>query len=254
MIRLRRWAIALWAPVALLAAAACAPSQADAPSKNALVLGIDVSGSFGRFYDDAIDFAALYLYGHLHGLGDLPQPTALFVGSVGGDDPGEVKAFHPIHDFEGKDVTQIASDLREWFPRRDQLTDFNAFFDRVGTLIRRQNLVLAPLNVVLLSDGIPDDAEPSSADSVGAVGRLDVSSLEFLSRSVTVRLLYPSPTIAVQWEKEMPRNRVRLWTLDAEVAEGWRAQLEPGVPPEAQERLWRWITDNVNFRVRSRIL
>jgi hypothetical protein len=122
------------------------------------------------------------------------------------------------------------------------------------TLIRRQNLVLAPLNVVLLSDGIPDDALPASADSVGAVGRLDVSSLEYLSRSVTVRLLYPSPTVAVAWEREMPRNRVRLWTLDAQVTAGWRAQMEPGAPPEAQERLWRWIADNVNFRVRSRIL
>lgn len=238
----------------LAALTACAPSQSEAPSKNVLVVGIDVSGSFGRHYNDAIDFAALYLYGHLNGLGGLPQPTALFVGSVGGDDPGEVKAFHPIHDFEGKDVGQIASDLREWFPRRDQLTDFNAFFGRVGTLIRRQNLVLAPLNIVLLSDGIPDDAIPAPEDSVGAVGRLDVSALEYLSRSVTVRLLYPSPTVAVQWEKEMPRNRVRLWTLDAEVAEGWRAQLQPGAPPEEQERLWRWIADNVNFRVRSRIL
>jgi hypothetical protein len=238
----------------LAALAACAPSQSEAPSKNVLVLGIDVSGSFGRHYDDAIDFAALYLYGHVNGLGNLPQPTALFVGSVGGDDPGEVKAFHPIHDFEGKDVGQIAADLRDWFPRRDQFTDFNAFFARVGTLVRRQNLVLAPLNVLLLSDGIPDDAAPASADSVGAVGRLDVSALEYLSRSVTVRLLYPSPTIAVQWEKEMPRNRVRLWTLDAEVTEGWRAQVEPDAPPEQQARLWRWIADNVNFRVRSRIL
>jgi hypothetical protein len=126
MIRIRRRLIVWCVPFALLAASACAPSQSDAPSKNVLVLGIDVSGSFGRHYDDAIDFAALYLYGHLHGLGGLAQPTALFVGSVGGVDPGDVKAFHPIHDFEGKDVAQIAGDLREWFPRRDRLTDFNA--------------------------------------------------------------------------------------------------------------------------------
>jgi hypothetical protein len=251
MTRVRRWLA--WGGAAA-ALAACAPSQTEAPSKNVLVVGIDVSGSFGRHYDDAIEFAALYLYGHLNGLGNLPKPSALFVGSVGGVDPGDVKAFHPIHDFEGKNADQIAQDLREWFPRRDRLTDFNAFFDRVGTLIRRQNLVLAPLNIVLLSDGVPDDALPASADSVSAVGRLDVSPLEFLSRSVTVRLLYPSPTIAVAWEREMPRNRVRLWTLDAEIAEGWRAQVEPGAAPEAQERLWRWIADNVNFRVRSRIL
>lgn len=249
----RRWCTIRLA-VLLAGAAGCAPSQSEAPPKNVLVVGIDVSGSFARHYDDAIEFAAHYLYGHLNGLGGLRKPTALFVGSVGGVDSGEVKAFHPIHDLEGKDRDQIAHDLREWFPRRDRLTDFNAFFDRVATLVRRQNLVLAPLNVVLLSDGIPDDAWQPTPDSAGAVAGLNVSALEYVSRSVTIRLLYPTPTIAVQWEREMPRQRVRLWTVDAQVAAGWRAQLDPGAPLEDQDRLWRWIADNVNFRVRSRIL
>lgn len=238
--------------VAAVAATACAPSQSAAPPKNVLVIGVDVSGSFrARHYDDAIDFAAYYIYGHLHGLGGLREPTAVFVGSIGGERPGETKAFHPIHDFEGKDPAQIRQDLRGWFPPEDELTDFNAFFDRIATLVKRQNLVLAPLNIVALTDGMPDFAR---ADTAQAFASLDLSPLEYLSRNVTVRLLYPRPSVAVQWERSVDRQRVRVWTLEDEVAAGWRRQLVRGEPPEAQERLWRWIEDNVNFRVRSRIL
>lgn len=239
--------------VAAALALACAPSQDQAPARNTLVVGIDVSGSFRRsYYDDAIEFAAHYIYGHLNGLGDLRIPTAMFVGSVGGEREGEVKAFHPMHDFQGKGVDQIAADLRTWFPPNDALTDFNAFFDRVATLVKRQNLVLAPLNVVVLSDGMPD-AAPFAADSLEPYRAIDVSPLEYLSRSVTVRLLYPTPTVAVGWERGIERGRVRLWTLDGQVMAGWRGQLQPGTPPDAQASLWTWVADNVDFRVRSSI-
>jgi hypothetical protein len=107
---------------AALALAACAPAQGGAPPRNTLVIGIDVSGSFRGHYDDAIDFAAHYLYGHLNGLGGLRPPTAVFVGSVGGEQVGEVKSFHPIHDFTGKSIEQIAASLREWFPQQDLVT------------------------------------------------------------------------------------------------------------------------------------
>ncbi|MDH3498379.1 MAG: hypothetical protein OER21_16605 [Gemmatimonadota bacterium] len=242
--------------VAALAAAAlggCAPSQSETPPRNTLVVGVDVSGSFRRQYDDAIEFAAYYLYGHLHGLGGLKVPTAVFVGSVGGERAGEVKSFHPIHDFQGKSVEQIAASLREWFPPQDQVTDFNTFFDRAATLVKRQNLVLAPLNIVVLSDAVPD--MPSApGDTVGPFQQIRVEPLEFLSRSTTVRLLYPSPTVAVRWERGVERRRVRLWTVDAQVMLGWRGQVALGVPPEGQDQLWQWIADNVDFRVRGRVL
>lgn len=241
---------------AALAAAllGCAPSMDQAPPKNTLFIGIDVSGSFRRaHYDDATDFAAYYIYGHLNGLGGLRQPTAMFVGSVGGEQEGEIKAFHPIHDFQGKSVEQIAADLRTWFPPDDALTDFNTFFDRVATLVKRQNLVLSPLNIVVLSDGIPD-AAPFSSDSLGPYRAIDLSPLEYLSRSVTVRLLYPTPTVAVGWERGIERRRVRLWTLDGQVMAGWRGQLQAESPPDSQTGLWTWIEDNVDFRVRSSIL
>ncbi len=240
---------------ATLMAAACAPGEAGAPARNTLVVGIDVSGSFrAAHYEDAIEFAAYYIYGHLNGLGGLRQPTALFVGSVGGERPGQVKSFHPIHDFQGKSVDEIAADLRQWFPPEDALTDFNTFFDRVATLVKRQNLVLAPLNVVVMSDGVPDISVPAG-DTLGPYEQLDLSPLEYISRSVTVRLLYPTPTVAVRWERGVDRRRVRLWTLDGQVMTGWREQLGSAEGmPESQERLWTWIADNVDFRVRSRIL
>jgi hypothetical protein len=81
-----------------------------------------------------------------------------------------------------------------------------------------------------------------------------VGPLEYLSRSTTVRLLYPTPTVAVRWERGVERNRVRLWTVDAQVMAGWREQMVPGAPLDAQERLWKWIADNVDFRVRARVL
>ena len=33
--------------------------------------------------------------------------------------------------------------------------------------------------------------------------------------------------------------------------ESWGEQIEPGLPLAAQERLWKWIGDNVDYRTRS---
>jgi hypothetical protein len=248
--------------VALLAAAAGAacqpPAEGAGPPRSTLVIGIDVSGSFraSGHYEDAIDFASRYLHAHLNGLGGLRVPTAVFVGSVGGERPGETKAFHPIHDFLGKSPEQIATDLYAWFPPEDRYTDFNAFIERVSVLVKRQNLILAPLNIVLLSDGVPDVVRGAGTPAAASLySRIDLNPLEFLSRSVTVRLLYGTPSVAAQWEREVKRRRVRLWTQDAVVMAGWRAQLKPELPPERQDALWDWVNDNVDFRVRrSRVL
>lgn len=253
----------------LFAARGCTPAGEDfREPRYVMMVGVDVSGSFraSGHYGDALDFLAHYLYGHLHGVGELREPTALFVGPVGGDEPGEVQAFHPIHDFRGKSVEQIAADLREWFPpeSQDRLTDFGAFFQRVSELAKRQGLILSPMNVVLLSDGIPDlAARPVQTSASGGpppdgpadsrYASVDVSPLEYLSRSITVRLLYPEATVAAGWERGVERRRVRLWTTDETVMAGWREQLEEGVPPERQTALWAWIADNVDFRVRQRI-
>jgi hypothetical protein len=236
------------------ATTACAPDAGSSTrvARSTLVIGIDVSGSFqtrGR-YDSAIDFAANYLYAHLHGLGGLKQPTAVFVGAIGGEQVEETKSFQPIHTFQTMSVPEIAAYLRKHYRARDGLTDFNPFFERVATLVKRQNLVLSPLNVVMFTDGLPDT--PShSGDSLSKYKKIDLRQLEYLSKSVTVRVLYPRPTVAVHWEKVVPRQRVRMWTVDDEVMATWRKQYREGTTPEGQAALWTWINDNVDFRVRS---
>ena len=233
----------------------CLPEDGTRIARSTLVIGVDVSGSFRGHYNDAIDFAAHYLYGHLNGLGELKVPSAVFVGSVGGDRPGQAKSFQPIHAFQGKTVDEIARQLRDLFPPEDSFTDFNVFFDRVATLVKRQGLILAPLDIVVLTDGVQDVTGSTTADARADVyEKIDVTPLEFLSRSVTVRLLYPSPTVAVNWERKVDRGRVRMWTVDAPVMAGWREQVEAETPPEAQQDLWKWVEDNVDFRVRSRRL
>jgi hypothetical protein len=245
--------LAWFAALAFLSASACVPSSENPRvARSTLVIGVDVSGSFqrGGRYESSIDFAANYLYAHLRGLGGLKQPTAVFVGSVGGEARDETKAFQPIHTFQDMSVEQISAYLRKEYPARDGLTDFNPFFERVATLVKRQNLILSPLNIVLLTDGLPD--MPSTrGDSLSKYARIDLSDLEYLSKSVTVRVLYPSPTIAVHWERKVPRRRVRMWTVDNEVMATWVKHYRPGLPPEQQDALWKWIADNVDFRVRS---
>jgi len=173
------------------------------------------------------------------------------VGPIGGSRPAEPKSFHPINDFQGRSVEQIAADIRTWFPPNDPYTDFNAFFQRVATLAKERGLILAPLNVVVLSDGVPD-VTPGTRLPAGTnpYSRIDLSSLEFLSRSVTVRLLYANPTVGDNWKKIIARRRVRLWTQEAQVMAGWHQQFKPGVPLAEQKDLWKWVQDNVDFRVR----
>lgn len=240
--------------LALALLAACAPAEGDQSTspRSTLVVGLDVSGSFrqsGQF-DDAIDFAAHYIYAHMKGLGDLRQPTAVFVGSLGGERQGEAKTFHPIQDLTRKSVAEIAADLRGWFPETDPITDFNAFFERVSVHVKRQNLVLAPLNIVMFSDGVPDYPRARRVSQDSLYARIDLTPLEYLSRSVTVRLLYAEPRVAQLWERQVPRRRVRIWTQDAEVMLGWRRHNDPAMPIDAQDSLWSWMSNIVDFRVR----
>ena len=295
------------AGLALLCAACFAPAPEDAGPRTSYFIGVDVSGSFERTggYDDALAFAAHYIHAHLNGRGDLQEPRALFVGAVGGDAPGQTQGFHPIHDFQGKSIPEIEADLSEWFPPNDLLTDFNTFFQRVATLAKRHNLVLGPIDMVVLTDGIPDvGAGMQPVDSPEELyTQIDFDPLEYLARNVTVRLLYPDPDIAANWERRVERSRVRLWTVDRVVMQGWREQLRMPEPPSggteavdmtptdsaraaaiaaeaadpprasdpdaapqttaaepvdpssiAQPDLWKWIADNVDFRVRRGVL
>ncbi|MBI5777780.1 MAG: hypothetical protein HY444_10385 [Nitrospirae bacterium] len=219
-----------------------------------LFIGVDASGSFKHsgYYDNALTFLAHYIYGHLHELGGLDKPKALFVASVGGKSVNEPKTFHPIHDFEGKDVAQIEADLRSWFPPSDKVTDFNPFFQEVARITKERNLILSPVTLVVVTDGIPDAAASDvKAGTRELYERIDLQPLEYLARNVTVRLTYVSPKVGEHWRMHVARQRVRLWTVDAEVMKGWKNQMQAGLDVAKQDKFWKWVQDNVDFRVRA---
>jgi hypothetical protein len=221
---------------------------------NTLFIGVDASGSFKNsgYYDNALLFLAHYIYGHLHGLGGLDKPQAMFIASVGGKDLREPKSFHPIHDFENKEVPQIEAELRTWFPPSDRVTDFNPFFAEVARITKARNLVLAPINVMIITDGVPDAATSGrTAGSQALYENIDLKPLEYLSRNVTLRLAYISPKVGDQWRKYVHRERVRLWTVDGEVMKTWREKLEASRNLSEQTRFWKWLQDTVDYRVRS---
>ena len=229
------------------------PAQPHRPHTT-LFIGVDASGSFKNsgYYDNALSFLAHYIYGHLHALGGLDKPQTMFIASVGGKDLREPKSFHPIHDFENKDIPQIEAELRKWFPPADRVTDFNPFFAEVARITKERNLVLAPINVMIITDGVPDAAiHGTAAGSQSLYEKINLKPLEYLSRNVTLRLAYTSPKVGEHWRRHVPRERVRLWTVDGEVMKTWREKLEPNRDLAEQARFWKWLQDTVDYRVRS---
>ena len=245
--------LALVAGVAAAVLALTGPAAAQTGERTvrpAMFIGIDTSGSFrGAGYADAQAFLAHYIYGHLRGLGGLARPRDLFVAGIGGNETDQAKSFHPVHDFAEKDVEQIEGDLKRWFPPRDTITDFNSFFRQIARIAKERGLLLAPISIVIVSDGVPD-MPGIHTDSPLAYGKVDLGPLEYLSRTVTLRLVYASPSVGDKWRRLVPRSRVRLWAVDDEVMKGWRAHLEPDAAPAAQRRLWKWVRENVDYRVR----
>jgi hypothetical protein len=219
-----------------------------------MFIGLDISGSFlkSKYFDDSIDFLAHYLYVHLNGMGGLEVPNVLFVSSIGGARADEPKTFYPIQTFENKTVKEIAAKLHEIFPKNisNPYTDYNAFFEQVALTIRNKNLVLRPISIVMISDGIPDVKREGKTDFRSLV----VKPLEQLARSVTIRLIYTSAVVGKDWQTKVKRRRVKIWTQDAQVMVYWKdpAILQPDTPFEKQERFFAWLHDNVDFGVRSR--
>jgi hypothetical protein len=219
-----------------------------------MFIGLDISGSFlhTKYFDDSIDFLAHYLYAHLNGLGGLEVPNVLFVSSIGGARENEPKTFFPIQTFENKSIEEIKEKLREIFPKNvsNPYTDYNAFFEQVALTIRNKNLILRPISIVMISDGIPDVKKNGETDFKSLV----VKPLEQLARSVTIRLLYTSAVTGRNWQTKVSRRRVKIWTQDAEVMVYWKdpAILLPDTTMEEQERFIAWLKDNVDFGVRSR--
>ena len=241
--------------ILLLAAAGCMVQAGERRKPHTtLFVGVDASQSFKNsgYYDNAVTFLAHYIYGHLNGLGGLDRPTNMFVGSVGGKSLNEPKSFQPIHNFQGKGVSQIETDLRKLFAPNDTYTEFNPFFQEVARITKERNLVLAPITVVLVTDGIPDSNMPGvTAGAEVLYEKMNLDPLEFLSRNITVRVIYLSPKVAQKWPNHIVRKRVRLWMVDGEVMKGWKHQIRPGASIEEQELFWKWVRDIIDFRVRT---
>ena len=219
-----------------------------------LFIGVDISGSFMKtgYFNESLNFLAHYIYAHLNGVGGLEEPNVLFVSSIGGASPGEPKTFYPIQTFENKSVEEIENQLHEIFPDTVQnpFTDFNAFFEQVALTLRNKNLVLRPVSVVMVTDGVPDIKKDGETD----FRSLDLSPLERLSRNITLRVLYTDPTTGKNWQTKVPRRRVKIWTQDAEVMTTWNDSTiyVPDKPIAEQQRWIEWVEDNVDFGVRAR--
>jgi hypothetical protein len=236
--------------------AGCAPPE-DQPPRLTKFIGVDISGSFvhSGAYDNSLGFLANYIYAHVNGIGDFEKPNYMFVSSIGGMEYAETKTFYPIHLFQNRSVEEIEAYLHELYPSShlEPITDFNAFFEHVARTIENHNLVLRPVSVVLISDGIPDyfvDGERH----LRRFEDIDVSPLERLSRNIAIRVLYTDPVDGRAWQTEVPRRRVRIWTQDADVMETWNDPkiYIPNKPVEEQVLWQEWTMSNVNYNVRAR--
>jgi len=247
-------ALALALAGTLLLGAGC--GKMDQPPKPRLVMfvGVDVSGSFmrGPHFQDSMDFLARYLYAHLKGLEGLEMPSALFVGRLGGLRKGEAKSLFPIEVFQDKSVEEIRAKLEEIIPgkKEDPYTDLNAFVEQVCDTVKNRKMVLKPISVVMVSDGIVDLPGQKGKD----YRKIDLSPLEKLSRNVTVRLLYTDAVVGKKWQDEIKRRRVKVWTADAVVMETWKDPkiFLPDTPMEGQGKFLGWVKSNVDFGVRMK--
>lgn len=222
--------------------------SSEGHKKSTMFIGVDVSGSFvkTREFKDSIAFLSHYIYAHMNSIGDLYRPKDLYVGGIGGNQKDDPLAFYPIHDFEGKSPADIEEKLLKEFTKQpDNLTDFNTYFQRVSTLVKQKNLVLAPINILIITDGVPEVIKGKTGKvRQQAYSKIDLSPIEYLARNVSLRILYASPKVGNEWLKWVPTSRVKIWPVEAEVMFGWKNQLAMG-----QEKLWKWISDNIDRRV-----
>ena len=247
----------LLAPSHLTASLPTTGSTDSQASRARLVLfvGVDISGSFmrDRYFDDAISFLARYIHAHLNGLGGLAVPHSLFVGTIGGVQQGEAKTFFPIQTFQDRSIPEIETQLRQLFPKKNEnpFTDYNAFFAQVADMIDSKKLILKPISIVLLTDGVPDLGGTTRS---AKFQNIKLKPLEGLSRNITLRVLYTDAVTAKSWRDEVPRKRVKIWTQDAVVMKEWNhpKTLIPGRPPADQQKFFAWVKDNVDFQPRLR--
>ncbi len=222
--------------------------------KSTLFIGIDVSGSFTRTksFSNGLSFLSYYLYGHLNGLHGLSKPTDLYVGGIGGDQKEDPQAFFPIHDFMGLSPDKIKEKLlKEFGKQKDNLTDFNTYFHRIKSIVKQKNLVLSPISIIMLTDGVPEIPKGKGRNKKvikQAYSKIDLSPLEYLTRNISIRITYANPKVGNNWRNYVPTRRIKIWTVEPRVMYGWTDQLKRN----GEEGLWKWIQDNVDLSIKSR--
>ncbi len=226
--------------------------QENKVQRSTLFVGIDVSGSFTRtkMFKDGMKFLAEYIHETLEGKGRLMAPKDLYIGGIGGNIKEDPRSFFPIHDFEGRSKEQIYQKLiKEFSGEKDNLTDFNTFFRRVSSIVKQKNLVLAPLKIVLITDGVPEIAGKRSKKAIKqAYEKIDLTPLEYLTRNVSLRILYALPRVGNNWRSYVPTKRIKIWTVEPRVMYGWKEQKKR----KKTSALNDWIADNVDLRIKSR--
>ena len=74
---------------------------------------------------------------------------------------------------------------------------------------------------MVVSAGIPDARDSSiKSGTPASYQQIDLSPLDYLSKSVTVRLDYASPKVGDNWRKLVKRDRIRFWAVEYEVMKG----------------------------------
>ena len=123
--------------------------------------------------------------------------------------------------------------------------------DNTVTVIAK-HIEMGQGTLTVVTDGVPDvSLARAKAGSPAMYKHIDLTPLEYLSRRMSVRLAYVSPQVGKNWRDLVPRQRVRLWTVDAEIMKGWKAQIDSPGASDENDRLWAWIQHNVDYRVRS---
>jgi hypothetical protein len=237
--------------LALTAGCQFAQKEDAKTQRSTLFIGIDVSGSFTRTkrFKDGMRFLGEYIHAHLHEKGKLSKPVDLYVGGIGGNIKEDPQDFFPVHDFIGLAPKQIEEKLQKEFSgQKDNLTDFNTFFMRIKSIVKQKNLVMAPLDIILITDGVPEIQGKSKAAVKQAYSQINLEPIEYLTRNVTIRILYASPRVGNNWRSYVPTKRVKVWTVEPRVMYGWEVQKTRN----GEEGLYAWIYDNIDLRVKSR--
>lgn len=236
----------------------------EAPKKTVnkvYFIGIDISGSFrnGKYFDDSMDFLSHYIHSHIHGFDDLDIPKALFVSAIGGSHKNEAKTFYPIQTFKYKSIEETYYFLKNTFRynKVNKFTDYNIFFKQIGEIVKSKKLLLKPLEIILISDGIPDLVGKQKTDNrTNDYRTIKMNKLENLSRNITVRILYTDALTGMNWKDKIPRKRLKIWSQDSLVMTQWN---DPKIflkntPLDKQQRFFSWLKDNVDFPVRKKVV